>query len=147
MNEFLKGDVYFYLKMMFDVKNENINLLPILPSSIMELYCFDNGINCQYFNSLEELKEFESSQRNVGLSFKIEYLGDVANKENVIKQSYKNGAYRLISYIDNHNYEVYNEEKSKYKGVFVWDHYFGNISDIYYAFDEYAVDKTESSIK
>ena len=132
-----KIELYNFLKNMFEIKQANVNPLPVLPESKLKLYCVQDAFDSEFFDTTDEQELcMKMKKTDVKRKITIEYLGEVAGKNNVIKEIKINGDYRLISIKNENEYDVYNVEKSNYKGDFVWDHYYGNTKSVYNAFKE-----------
>ena len=60
-----------------------------------------------------------------GMVLKYEYLGDLIGKKDVIRETADTGKVRFLSIADveKYTYNVYNFDKSKKIGRFIWDHF------------------------
>ena len=122
------------LKRIFDGEPKNINPLKELPKPQIEIYCFEGFFNLVYFDTKKELKKYKkNNDTSMGNICTIQYLGNVAGRSDVIKIKYESGKKILCTAIDSDGYAVYNEERSTYKGEFVWEFEYGNLKSKYTA--------------
>ena len=120
------------LKRLFDGEPKNINPLKNFPEPEMRLF----EICGHYFETKEELKKYCQSE---GLSIKdaciLEYFRNIAGRRDVIKSSkISNGRTMLYTVVDEDGYAMYNNERSIYRGEFIWEYNHGSISDFYKEF-------------
>lgn len=107
---------------------EVIDIAPLniyeLPKAEVKLYAVGTGVDSHYFATATDRKKWlVDAKPKYSYNYTAEYLGNVAGKEDVIKETYENGDIRLLSIENSTEYDIYNFEKSKIKGKFVWDHY------------------------
>ena len=106
-----------------------------MPQSQMRLYGFSGFIKSAFFDTEEELIEWiKNNNTSIGDVCIIDYLGNVAGRDDVIRLTYKNGKSDLCVACDEDGYGIYNNDRSIYKGVFVWEYNHGSISEMYSAF-------------
>lgn len=93
------------------------------------------GVSGAYFDTEVELGEYV---RTNGMSFEnicvIEYFGNVAGRSDVIRITSKNRKPVVLTVCDRDGYGICNEERSIYRGEFVWEYHNGDIKDMYSAF-------------
>ena len=123
------------LKRLFNGEPKNINPLTEIPQSQMRLYGFSGFLKSAFFDTEEELIEWiKNNNTSIGEVCIIDYLGNVAGRDDVIRLTYKNGKSDLCVACDEDGYGIYNNDRSIYKGVFVWEYNHGSISEMYSAF-------------
>jgi len=123
------------LNRMLDSEPKNINPLTELPEPQMKLYGFYGAFASAFFETEKEQKEYvEKNDTEFGNTCIIEYLGHVAGRDDVIRLTYKGDKSKLYTSVNEDGYGVYNEERSKYKGEFVWEFNYGSIRELYSAF-------------
>ena len=123
------------LKRMFNGEPKNVNPLTEIPKPQMRLFGFSGVFNSAYFDTEEELIEWVKNHNiDFGDICVMDYLGTVAGRSDVIRLTYKNGKSVLYTAVDEDGYGIYNEDRSIYRGEFVWEYNYGSISDKYAAF-------------
>lgn len=116
-------------KSFIDGEPKNINPLTEIPEPQMVLYRYQNE-----WHTVEEIKTITPEFKDFTSLNKIEYLGEVAGRHDVIRITYKNGRTNLYTAVDEDGYGIYNAERSTYKGEFVWEYNYGDLRNAYYAF-------------
>lgn len=129
--------LYKALEEKFNYNIVNKQPLTTIPNAKMVLYSVDNGIGFKLFSTLEErlvyLKNNKSSYQRL---LTIGYIGNVADKDNVIKIDYEdNNVPQLLSIIDKDSYYVYDFDESKKRGKYIWNIYMGDLRHIYEEFE------------
>lgn len=123
------------MKRMCDGEPVNKNPLTEIPTPQMVLYGFSGAFKSAYFDTEEELEEYvKTHDTSFGGKCVIEYLGNVAGRSDVIRTTSKNRKPMLLTVCDRDGYGIYNEERSIYRGEFVWEYNNGDIKDMYSAF-------------
>ena len=123
------------LKKFVDGEPKNVNPLTEIPEPQMRLYGFSGAFASAFFETEEELIEYvKTSDTAFGNLCVIEYLGFVADRNDVIRVTYKNEKPKLYTSVNEDGYGIYNEERSIYKGEYVWEYNHGSISEMYSAF-------------
>jgi len=123
------------LKRMCDVEPVNKNPLTEIPTPQMRLYGFSGAFKSAFFDTEAELEEYlKTHDTSFGGTCVIEYLGNVAGRSDVIRKTSKNHKPMLLTVCDRERYGIYNEERSIYRGEFIWEYTDGNIKDMYSAF-------------
>lgn len=123
------------MKRMCDGEPVNKNPLTEIPTPQMVLYGFSGAFKSAYFDTEEELEEYvKTHDTSFGGTCVIEYLGNVAGRSDVIRTTSKNRKPMLLTVCDRDGYGIYNEERSIYRGEFVWEYNNGDIKDMYSAF-------------
>lgn len=90
-----KGDFWTVVSMFFD--RNLINKKVDMPESKMRLYACIGAFNCEFFDSVENLKEYVSVVgTEYGQICTLDYLGNVGEIPNVIKLTDVNGNYILL---------------------------------------------------
>ena len=125
--------------MEFNNEN-NLNdekVLKEIPESKMRLYCYSCVLKTDVFNTMEELDNYVNSGHiHRGEKVLIDYLGNMADKIDVIRVTYSDDSVRYFSVVDELAVEIYNEEKSNTLGKYIWEYEFGDLKDIYKAFSD-----------
>ena len=127
------------LKRMFNGEPKNVNPLKEIPDPKMRLYGFDGAFKNAYFDSKEELVEWlKTNKPKYGSACVLEYLGTVAGRSDVIRITCKGNKPMLYAACDEDGYGIYNEDRSYYRGEFVWEYNYGIVfeNDIYKKIDE-----------
>lgn len=123
------------LKKFVDGKPKNVNPLTKIPEPQMRLYGFSGAFNSAFFDTEAELIEYvKTHDTQFGSICVMDYLGNVADRSDVIRLTYKSGKQVLYTSVDEDGYGIYNNERSIYRGEFVWEYNHGSISEMYSAF-------------
>lgn len=123
------------LKEFVDGKPKNVNPLTEIPIPQMRLYGFDGAFKSAFFDTEAELIEYvKIHDTQFGSICVMDYLGNVADRSDVIRLTYKSGKQVLYTSVDEDGYGIYNNERSIYRGEFVWEYNHGGISEMYSAF-------------
>ena len=135
---------------MYIPKKENP--LKVIPKPRKRLYGISDTSSSKgiFFQTEEELKNFLENTCNElpGMSSQVcavEYLGNVASRDDVIRIIFLNGKSYLVRIKEDtswHNnvYEVYNENESIKEGTFIWDTKLGDLRLYYKAFLDAGID-------
>lgn len=103
--------------------------------SKMTLYSITTKNGSLYFRTKEQLDNYMKSQNiTIGFITKVEYMGNILNCIDVIKQTYEDGTYRFVSVASEEGYLFYDFEQSKKDKQPVWLFLPGSLRDIYDAF-------------
>lgn len=134
----MKNDKKEYPK-IFKIFSSNLNtkndLLFKIPDSMMLIYSFETPYEKKYFDTDKDLvKYIKNNDTNFAKISTIEYIVNVADRSDVIKETYIDGTFLLFTAIDEDGYEIYNNDISNYKNEFVWEYEYGNIGSMYSAF-------------
>ena len=123
------------LKKFVDGEPKNINPLTEIPEPKMRLYGFSGAFKSVFFDTEAELIEYiKTSDTTFGNVCVIEYLGYVAGRNDVIRVTYKDAESKLYTSVNEDGYGIYNDERSIYKGEYVWEYSYGSIREMYSAF-------------
>lgn len=123
------------IKRICDGEPKNINPLTEIPEPQMRLYGFSGAFKSAFFDTEEELIEYvKTHNTQFGSICVMEYLGNVAGRSDVIRLTYKSGKSVLYTSVNEDGYGIYNNERSIYRGEFVWEYNHGSISEMYSAF-------------
>lgn len=102
-----------------------------IPAPKMRLY----GVADIFFNTEEELDKYlETNKRQTESKYKIEFLGSVAGRNDVIRLIHHHNKELLVTAVDEDGYGVYNPERSIEKGYAIWEYHHGDLRDFYKAF-------------
>ena len=105
--------------------------------SKMTLYVITTKNGSLYFNTKEQLDNYLKSKNiTIGFRTKVEYMGNILNCIDVIKQTYEDGTYRYISVANEEGYLFYDFEQSKKEKQPIWMYLPGSLQDIYEAFKQ-----------
>ena len=103
--------------------------------SKMTLYSMSTGHGSLYFDSKEQMEKY---LKNNNITFcykiKIDFMGNILNNIDVIKQTYDDNTYRYISVADEEGYLFYKFEQSEKEKKPIWGYLPGNLREIYEAF-------------
>lgn len=119
------------LKRIIDGNPVNKDPLTDMPEFKMRLYGFQDTFFDTEDELIEYVKNHNSTVDNVCV---IDFLGDVAGQSDVIRITSKSGKQILYTVVDEDGYGIYNQERSIYKGEYVWEYNYGSISKMYSAF-------------
>lgn len=67
-------------------------------------------------------------------SFIVDYLGNVAGINDVIRTINHNGRNMFYTAVDRDGYGMYNYQRSIYRGEFIWEYHHGDIREMYEPF-------------
>ena len=130
-----KDEPQWDMKRYVDGDPKNINPLTEIPEPQMRLYGFYGAFKSSFFDTEEELIEYvKTNNTQFGSICVMEYLGNVAGKSDVIRLTYKSGKSVLYTSVNEDGYGIYNNERSIYRGEFIWEYNHGSISEMYSAF-------------
>lgn len=123
---------YSSIKKMIDGNPVNINPLSEIPVPEMRLYFVDEN----YFESIDELLIYCRMNKlsTKGLNV-IDYFRSLAGCSDVIRKSNSETS-MLYTAVDEDGYGLYNDERSIYRGEFIWEYNHGNIRRLYEPFKE-----------
>lgn len=103
--------------------------------SQMKLYGYRGVFNSEFFDTDEELSEWMKTEKlGFGIKCIIDYVGNVAGRNDVLKITEIGGLTYLVTACDEDGYGIYNEERSNRCNTFIWEYYHGNLSSMYKAF-------------
>lgn len=123
------------IRRICDGEPKNINPLTEIPEPQMRLYGFSGVLKSAFFDTEAELIEYvKTHDIQFGNVCIMDYLGNVAGRSDVIRLTYKSGKQDLYTAVNEDGYGIYNNERSIYRGEFVWEYNYGNISEMYSAF-------------
>ena len=101
----------------------------------MRLYAVSKNNKYIYFTTENELINYiqgnEISYKTINI---IDFLGNCANKSDVIRVVNVNQKILLYTPCDEDGYGIYNEERSNKEQSFIWEYHYGNISEFYSEF-------------
>lgn len=131
MNKININKVRISIKKLIDGEPHNINPLKEIPDPFMRLY----GTYGNYFDTFEEAINY-CKKNNISTDkiHILDYLGNVAERNDVIRKTYMNGNFILYTAVDEDGYGIYNYERSIYNGKFIWEYVHGNIKEMYIPF-------------
>lgn len=121
------------LERFIDGEPKNINPLTEIQKPEMTLY----GIYGSYFDTPEELKN-HCIIKGIPLddAHVLEYIRIFAGRNDVIKKTNKDGKTMFYTAVDEDGYGIYNNERSIYRGEFIWEYNYGQIREFYNPFRE-----------
>ena len=120
------------ITIMIDGKPVNKNPLLEIPMPEMRLYFVDEN----YFVSIDELlmycriNKISTSELNI-----MDYYRNLAGKSDVIRKSNSKTS-MLYTVVDEEGYGLYNNERSIYRGEYIWEYKYGSIREMYEPFKE-----------
>lgn len=128
---FNANDANSSMSKLFDGEPVNKNPLTDIPQAEMRIYC----IRDFSFDTEEELVDF-SKREDISLdeSYTLDYFRNMANRNDVIRKTKKDGTFTFYVAIEENGYGVYNYERSIYKGEFCWEFDYGDIALMYRQF-------------
>ena len=128
------------LRRFLDGEPKNVNPLKEIPNPKVTIYAVETEDIVMYFNSQEEQIEYIKNNKNKKIkTYKIEYLGYVAGRHDVIKITTKKNETTMITPTDNTKYEVYNEKRSFYTGNYIWEENQGSFKTLYEELKKYGI--------
>lgn len=129
-DEKLMDETEKIIKKIFDGEPVNKNPLETIPEPEMRLFY----INGQAFRTIDELMEYcqKNSISNKNLII-LDYFKELASRKDVIRKQSTTNTQLLVA-ADEHGYGIYNNERSIYRGTFIWEYYYGNIRELYRMF-------------
>lgn len=101
--------------------------------SQMTLYSVDTSNGSVYFETKEQLENYTKNNQILGKT-KIEFMGNILNSIDVIRQTFEDGTCRYISVANEDGYMYYDYEQSKEEHIPVWGYLQGSLRDIYEVF-------------
>lgn len=118
------------LKRLVDGEEVGKDPLVDIPEPTTTLYGLVDIFASQFFETLEELKSF-LKEHNGKLEeyYILEYLGDMAGRDDVIRITYKSNRGEQVQYYaptSTEHYGVYNHQRSIYCGKHIWEGQDGN---------------------
>lgn len=123
------------VKGVFDGTPMNKNPLNEIPTPQMRLYGIFGAFHSVFFDTEEELAEYiQNNDTSLGCVCVIEFLGNVAGCNDVVRKTSKDGLSILYTVVDEDGYGIYNSERSTYRGEFTWEYHHGSLKEIYSAF-------------
>lgn len=117
---------------MIDGEPVNKNPLLEIPMPEMRLYFVDEN----YFESIDELlmycriNKISTSELNI-----MDYYRSLAGQSDVIRKSNSKTS-MLYTVVDEDGYGLYNNERSIYRGEYIWEYKYGSIREMYKPFKE-----------
>ncbi len=117
-------------KKIFNGKAVNKNPLTEIPNPEMRLYRIDD----HDFESMDELLHYcrMKNKSTEGLII-LDYYRNLAGRSDVIRKQDCNSI-MLYAAVDEDGYGIYNNERSIYRGEFVWEYDYGSIRNMYKPF-------------
>ncbi len=126
---------YANVRKLFAGKRVNKN--PLTTTPIVEKRLF--YVNNFFFESIDELAHYCIDNKvKEYTSGELEYYREFAGRKDVIKHSSIENSF-IYSAVDGEGYAIYNNEKSIYKGEFVWEFNYGSIEGMYRIFRDKGV--------
>ena len=125
------------------VDGEPVNRDPLteIPEPQMRLYGFSGVFHSAFFDTEEELQLWISDHSiEFGSICVLDYLGDIAGREDVMRYTYMNGTERMIAPCDIDGYGIYNKKRSIYCGRFIWEYFYGDIQNEVQAFRDRGIE-------
>ncbi len=120
------------LRRFLDGEPKNIDPLKEIPQPKITIYVLETEENNIYFDTLQEQIEYIKNNKDKKFnSFKIEYLGYVAGRHDVIRTTRAKNEQFMLTPTDNTKYEVYSEKRSFYTGNYIWEENQGSLKSIY----------------
>lgn len=107
------------------------------------LYGFKGLFNFEsnFFESKEQLKNFiENNDTTFGDVCKIEFLGNILGRSDVIRRTLLNGNTKLYTITDEKGYAIYNYGNSLYFNNYIWNFEFGSLKDFYQALKDNGIE-------
>lgn len=119
------------IKRMIDGEPKNVNPLTEIPASQMRLYVAYGT----YFDTKEELVSY-CNINNIPKeeTVVVDYFKSLAGRTDVIGRTTQDGRTMFYTVVDEDGYSIYNHERSVYRGEFIWEYNYGNISKVYTQF-------------
>lgn len=119
-----------HFKRLVDGEEVGKDPLVDIPEPMTTLYGLVDIFVSQFFETLEELKSF-LKEHNGELEeyYILEYLGDMAGRDDVIRITYKSDHGERVQYYaptSTEHYGVYNHQRSIYCGKHIWEVQDGN---------------------
>lgn len=103
--------------------------------SKMTLYMITTKNGSIYSRNKDSLDDYLKSRNiTIGFKTKVEYMGNILNCIDVIKQTYEDGTYRYVSVANEEGYLFYDFEQSKKEEKPIWMYIPGSLREIYDAF-------------
>lgn len=114
---------------------DNKSPLKEIPKSQMTLYGVSSVFFSEYFDTSEELEQWiENNNLLYGRRYKIEYLGKVADRSDVIRVTCDDHKPQLYAAVDEDGYAIYNFTRSFASKKNIWEFNYGSIKEMYSAF-------------
>lgn len=136
------------MKYLNEKNRININPLKNIPKPLVRLYGFCGIYQNVYFPSEEELLEYINNNNTIyGDACILDYLGEVAGFDNVIRKTYDDGYFVLYCQLDEEKYAIYDYEKSVYYNKFIWNYVKGNLNEEYNSLMKYSDNLTKTLMK
>ena len=103
--------------------------------SKMTLYMITTKNGSIYSRNKDSLDDYLKSRNiTIGFKTKVEYMGNILNCIDVIKQTYEDGTYRYVSVANEEGYLSYDFEQSKKEEKPIWMYIPGSLRELYDAF-------------
>lgn len=103
--------------------------------SKMTLYGITTKNGSVYFKNIDQLNNYlRTNHIIVAFKTKVEYMGNILNCIDVIKQTYEDGSYRYVSAMNDEGYMIYSFEQSKKENKPIWGYIPGDLREMYDAF-------------
>lgn len=77
---------------------------------------------------------------------KLEFIGQIGNMQNVIREETTTGLVNYYSYIDDENYYILNENDALENKIALWKLMSGNLTKVYEQFQKQGLDKSSSNM-
>ena len=130
-----KDEKHLNMIQCIDGEPKNVNPLKEIPQSQMKLYGFSGIYKNIFFDTESELLEYvKNNKLGYGNVCIMDFLGNVAGCNDVIRLTYIDGNEELYTAVNEEGYGKYNSKRSFYKGEFVWEFNHGSIREMYSAF-------------
>lgn len=119
---------------MLDGTPKNENPLRKTPNSQMRLYVLIGIGQNLYFESKEDLQTIMKENPQGTYQWMIvDYIGNIAGRRDVIQITDQENKKELRVAINRNGYAVYNPERSKYHGDYIWEYQEGSLEELYQA--------------
>lgn len=102
---------------------------------------FDSNELIFYDNFDDAKKYMQMFTKYIDDIFILEYLGEYANRKDVIRKTITNQLPIIVSAVDEEGYEIYNQINSKpEQKQFVWDYVPGNLKEEYNMLEKFGIE-------
>lgn len=128
-------------KKIIDGEAVNKNPLTEVPEPKMRLYGFSGVFHSTFFDTEEDLKLWVADHDiDFGSICILDYLGNVAGREDVMRYTYMDGSEKMVTPCDVDGYGIYNKERSFYCGKFIWEYFHGDVQNEVQAFRDRGIE-------
>ena len=121
-------------------KPKNVDPLTEIPEPQMKLFGYSNFLgNYSFYGTEEELIEYLKNNKcnmTYGSVSIIEYMGNMAGRSDVIRQTDIKGKQSLVKVATEDHISTYSHKRSCHQGTFIWEGNPGDLRAEYMAFRE-----------